>query len=142
MRLNSIQSSSARFRHRFVESRFVALFAISLTIAALVSGCGSSVATKAGVISVTYPSGVMPGQLPVLSTATVSMMPVNDKANLGVDWALTCGGNAQTGYITTGCGALIPAHTADGSAATYTAPGLIPADNTVTITSRVTSDSS
>jgi hypothetical protein len=70
------------------------------------------------------------------------MVPLNDSAHLGVDWTLTCGGNAQIGYVTTGCGSLLPAHTANGVPATYTAPGAIPADNTITITARVTSDPS
>ena len=111
-------------------------------IVTAMSGCANGTSTKAGAISVTYPSGVTSGQLPVLSTATVAMMPVNDKANLGVDWTLTCGGNAQIGYTTTGCGTLVPSHTADGSAATYTAPGVIPANVTATLTARVTSDPS
>jgi len=147
MSLNSQHSSFARLtridgRCRFPVSWFLALLSISFSSMALLSGCGSSLTTKAGAISVTYPSGVTPGQLPVLSTATVTMMPVNDKANYGVDWTLTCGGDAQTGYTTTGCGTLLPSHTADGSAATYTAPGVIPANITVTLTARVTSDPS
>jgi hypothetical protein len=147
MSLNSQHSSFARLtridgRCRFSVSWLLALLSISILPVTLLSGCGSSLTTKAGAISVTYPSGVTLGQLPVLSTATVAMMPVNDKANYGVDWTLTCGGNAQIGYVTTGCGTLVPSHTADGSAATYTAPGAIPANITVTLTARVTSDPS
>jgi hypothetical protein len=127
---------------RFSVLWLLAWFPVSLSSMALLSGCASSVPTKAGVISVTYPSGATPGQLPVLSTAKVSMMPANDVANSGVDWTLTCGGNAQAGYTTTGCGTLVPSHTADGSAATYSAPGVIPVNVAVTITARVTSDPS
>jgi hypothetical protein len=140
--LNSDQFSSAYFCRLFSAPWHLALLLFCFSSLALLSGCGSSAATKAGDISVTYPSGVTPGQLPVLSTATVTMTPVNDKANLGVDWTLTCGGNAQAGYVTTGCGTLAPSHTADGSPATYTAPGSIPAATTVTITARVNSDPS
>jgi len=139
---NSDQSSSACFRRRFPVLWLLALLSIFVLPMTLLSGCGSGLTTKSGVISVIYPSGVTAGTLPELSIATVAMMPVNDIANLGVDWTLTCGGNAQTGYITTGCGALLPAHTADGAPATYTAPGTIPANNTITITARVTSDPS
>jgi hypothetical protein len=142
MSLNPDQSSSASLYRRLPVSWLLALLSISFSSMALLCGCGSSVATKAGAISVNYPSGVTAGQLPVLSTASVSMMPINDVANFGVDWSLTCGGNAQDGYITTGCGTLVPSHTADGSPATYTAPSSIPADNTITIISRVSSDPS
>ncbi len=142
MSLNSDQSSSACFHRRLPVSRLLALLSICFSSMALLSGCGSSQKTKAGTISVTYPSGVTQGQLPVLSAAAVSMMPVNDVANLGVDWTLTCGGNAQIGYTTTGCGTLVPSHTADGFPASYTAPNTIPADTTITITARVTSDPS
>jgi len=133
------QSSLFRPRSWVVKVVLLLLLGGAVTV---MSGCASGASTKAGAISVTYPSGVTSGQLPVLSTATVAMMPVNDKANLGVDWTLTCGGNAQIGYTTTGCGTLVPSHTADGSAATYTAPGVIPANVTVTLTARVTSDPS
>jgi len=110
--------------------------------AVFLSGCGTNSSTKAGAISVTYSTGASASQMPELSTATVTMTPLNDPANLGVDWTLTCGGNAQIGYVTTGCGTLLPAHTASGVPATYTAPGAIPADNTITITARVSSDPS
>ena len=135
-------SSAFLYCRRLPAQWHSALLMICLSFMALVSGCGSSMATKAGAISVIYPSGVTQGQLPVLSTVSVSMVPVNDKANYGVDWTLTCGGNALTGYVTTGCGTLLPSHTASGVAASYTAPGTIPTNVTVTITARVTSDPS
>lgn len=113
---------------------------------AFLSGCGSSVATKAGAISVTYPSGVTADQFPVLSTVAVSMAPLNEKVNAGVDWTLTCGGSPLappvSGVTSVGCGTLLPAHTASGVPATYTAPALIPVGTTVTITAAVTSDPS
>ena len=119
---------------------------ICLVFMALLSGCGSSVATKAGTISVIYPSGVTATQFPVLSTATVSMVPLNDKLNAGVDWTLTCGGSptstTTSGVTSIGCGTVLPSHTASGVPATYTAPSLVPVDSTVTITAKVTSDPS
>lgn len=124
------------------------LVPISFCLAFMVflSGCGSSAATKAGAISVTYPSGVTANQFPVLSTATVSMMPINDKVNAGVDWTLTCGGSptstAVSSVTSVGCGTVLPSHTASGVLATYTAPSLVPVDSVVTITARVTSDPS
>lgn len=135
-------SSASFYRRRLPAQRHLALLMTCLSLMAFLAGCGSSMGTKAGAISVIYPSGVTQGQLPVLSTASVSMVPVNDKANYGVDWTLTCGGSALTGYITTGCGTLLPSHTASGVAATYTAPGTIPSNVTVTITARVSSDPS
>lgn len=124
----------------------LALIIIFLNFTVLLSGCGSSVATKAGSISVTYSTGSTASQFPVLSTASVSMVPVNDKANYGVDWTLTCDGSptstSVSGVTSTGCGTVLPSHTASGVPATYTAPSLIPVDSTVTITARVTSDPS
>jgi len=142
MPLNSDQCTAVRLPRRFCMPPHWAFYFISLVLVALLSGCGTSSVTQAGVISITYPSGVTAGQLPVLSSALVSMMPLNDSANLGVDWTLTCGGNAQVGYVTSGCGTLVPAHTANGSAATYTAPGIIPTSGAITIVARVSSDPS
>jgi hypothetical protein len=69
---------------------------------------------------------------------------MNDSANLGVDWTLTCGGSPAAtpveGTTSTGCGTILPSHTPSGVAATYTAPSLVPLESTVTITARVTSD--
>ncbi|MEI9979861.1 MAG: hypothetical protein WDN23_12860 [Edaphobacter sp.] len=94
----------------------------------------------------TYPSGATAAQFPVLSAAAVAMTPVNDEARLGVDWTLMCGGNPLAppvvGGTSVGCGTVLPAHTASGVPATYTAPSLIPVGTTVTITATVTSDPS
>lgn len=116
--------------------------------AAFVSGCsnGNSSGTKAGAIAIAYPVGATANQFPALDTATLSMTAANDKASLGVDWSLICGGSPLAppvlGGTTSGCGTLLPSHTPNGVAATYTAPALIPVGNTVTITARVTSDAS
>jgi hypothetical protein len=113
----------------------------------LASGCGSvsTSGVKAGAISVTNASGAA-SQLTSLAaggTAQLSMMPVGDKANAGVDWAVTCGGNPVTGSITNGaCGTLTSAHTADGVATLYTAPSVVPIGTTITITATVTSSPS
>lgn len=124
----------------------LALVSICIYFTALLSGCGSGLNTKAGAISTTYSNGATASQFPVLSTATVSMVPINDKINAGVDWTLTCGGSpagtAVSGVTSSGCGTVLPSHTASGVPATYTAPSLVPVDSTVTITAKVTSDPS
>lgn len=146
MSLNSDQSSPACFRYRFSRLWLLALFSISFAYMELLSGCGSSQTTKAGTISASYSSGATAAQFPVLATAAVAMIPMNDKANAGVDWTLTCGGNPLAppvlGVTSAGCGTMLPAHTASGIPATYTAPSLIPVGSTVTITATVTSDPS
>ncbi len=151
MSLISTRSSCVRARrlngrHRFSALWLTVLVTISFSSLTLVSGCGSSSATKAGVISVSYPNGVTAAQFPVLSTAAVSMIPVADSVNAGVDWTLTCGGSPLAppvpGGASSGCGTLLPSHTASGIPATYTAPSLIPVGTMVTITAKVTSDPS
>ncbi|MBT9331577.1 hypothetical protein [Paracidobacterium acidisoli] len=108
------------------------------------AGCSSGSSVKAGPISVT--SSTHTGQVSSLAVSTavnVSTTPVNDPANEGVDWTVTCGGNPVTGSVTGGaCGTLAPTHTPGGAAALYTAPGLIPLGTTVTITASVASNPS
>lgn len=119
------------------------LAAMSLTIA----GCGSGSSTsgvQAGPITMTNASGLTSPAtaLSIGSKLNLSMMPVNDKANAGIDWAVTCGGNPISGSIINGaCGTLTPAHTTDGAATVFTAPSAVPIGTTVTITATVTSDS-
>lgn len=107
-------------------------------------GCSSGSNTKAGAISVTDPNGVVSGQLTSLTVGTaakVSMNPVNDKINTGVDWSIICGGSPITGSTTGGaCGTLTPAHMPDGGTSIYTAPSKVPLGNTVILTAAVTSD--
>jgi hypothetical protein len=73
----------------------------------------------------------------------LSMMPVGDIANAGVDWVVTCGGNPVTGSISNGaCGTLKPSHTAGGATTVFTAPAVVPIGTSVTITASVTSNPS
>lgn len=146
MPFRSFQSSYARFCRRCSLLWHLALLSISISSLALLSGCGSGATTKAASISVTYPAGVTANQFPVLSTAAVAMVPLNDKSNAGVDWMLSCGGSPLappvSGETSVGCGTVLPTHTASGVPATYTAPALIPVGTTVAITATVTSDPS
>ncbi len=89
MSLNSNPSSSICLtrvdaRHQCSVLWVLVLLSVASSSMAFLSGCGSSVATKAGAISVTYPSGVTADQFPVLSTVAVSMAPLNEKVNAGV----------------------------------------------------------
>lgn len=124
------------------------LLAVSLATATLigVTGCSSSSVIKAGAISITDPSGSATGQLTSLTTgaqAALSMTPVSDKTNDGVDWTVTCGGNPLNGSLTGGaCGTFAPAHTPSGVVSLYTAPANIPVGTNVTITAAVTGDPS
>jgi hypothetical protein len=115
------------------------------------TGCSSlsSSSAKAGAISVTTSSGTTGTtgttvtELAILGTLQLSMTPTNDRLNAGVDWTVTCGGNPTTGSTTDGaCGTLVPAHTADGAATVYTAPSVVPINQSVTITAAVTSNPS
>ncbi len=123
----------------------LALYAAMLSMA--LAGCGSSVtsAAKAGPISVAGSSGATQ-QVSVLATAAtlkLSMTPTGDKLNAGVDWTVTCSGNAVTGSQTNGaCGTLGPAHTPGGAATVYTAPSTVPINSTITVTATVTSNPS
>ena len=115
---------------------FVAVLAI------LVAGCSGGSPIKAGSISVTSTTGTTQvTSLAVSTPVDVSMTPVGDSANAGVDWTVTCGGSPVTGSVTGGaCGTLAPTHTPGGAASLYTAPGLIPLGTTVTIRASVTSN--
>lgn len=79
-------------------------------------------------ISITTPP---PASMPTGAQASVAATVTNDPQNLGVDWAVTCGGGSS-------CGSFNPAHTASGVATTYTAPNSVPTGNTVTISAAAT----
>jgi len=110
------------------------------------AGCGSGSTPAVGTISITDPNGTVAGQLTSLLIGTgakVSMTPISDVQNAGVDWAVTCGGNPLTGNVTGGaCGSFTPVHTSDGGASIYTAPASIPLGTNVTLTASVTSNPS
>lgn len=125
----------------------VGLFSIfCMTSAIIVTGCSNSVPlAKAGAISVADSNGAAT-KVSVIATAStlkLSMMPAGDRVNAGVDWIVTCGGNPITGSITNGaCGTFSPTHTADGVATVYTAPSVVPINNSITITATATSNPS
>jgi len=58
---------------------------------------------------------------------------INDTNNAGVDWSVACPSPGS-------CGTFSPAHTASGAATSYTAPAVVPAGGTVTITAASTAD--
>jgi hypothetical protein len=111
-------------------------------------GCGgaSGTSVKAGPIVINNQgggAGIQVSSLSISSSLNLSMTPVNDSANAGVDWTVTCGGNPVTGSTTGGaCGTLAPTHTAGGVSTVYTAPGQIPLNTTVTVIASVTSNPS
>ena len=115
----------------------------------MLAGCGgsslSSGGAKAAPITVTNAAGVTGSvtTLAVANTLKLSMTPVGDTANAGVDWTLTCGGNSITGSVTGGaCGTLVPAHTQDGATTVYAAPSMVPISGAVTVTATVTANPS
>ena len=65
-------------------------------------------------------------------TATVT----NDPGNKGVNWTLTQGGTP----CSPNCGSIAPATTSSGSAATYTAPGTLPANPNVSVVATSAAD--
>jgi len=109
------------------------------------TGCGSGTSTqaKAGSIVVAGSSGTTGSvsTLALVSTVKLSMMPIGDRNNAGVDWTVTCSGNPITGSVGNGaCGTLTPAHTQDGAQTLYTAPSAVPIGATITVVATVTSN--
>jgi hypothetical protein len=98
---------------------------------------------SAGKLTVTDASGSAITSLAITGTANVTLTASGDVLDAGVNWTVTCQGNPLTGSQTGGaCGTLSPAHTTSGSAAVFTAPSLVPAGNTVTITGTLAGNSS
>ena len=104
---------------------FVGIFA------AFMAACGGS--NNNNGISIGF-SQAPPAAMQTGAAISVNAVVVNDNANKGVDWTVTCGGSD--------CGTIAPAHTDSGSATTYTAPASVPTGNTVTITATATASSS
>src|SRR5262249_6965595 len=98
--------------------------AVILPFAMILAGCSSSS------VSVTI-SQAPPSSLGVSETASITATVAHDDSNSGVDWTVAC---TSTGA----CGTFNPAHTASGTATTYTAPSEVPTDGTVTITATST----
>jgi hypothetical protein len=107
--------------------------------AAATAGLINAVATVAisiqAPISITLTQGVPNNAIVVKISAPLVATVMNDAANAGVDWKVTC---ASTGAGA--CGSFSPTHTASGGTATYTAPTAVPMNNTVTITATSSSD--
>jgi len=89
-------------------------------------------------VTITAPVSISITQAPPSSmqtgaTAMLIATVTNDSANLGIDWAVTCGSVPN-------CGSFNPTHTTSGVTTTFTAPATVPVGNTVTITATATAD--
>jgi hypothetical protein len=117
---------------------FTAPVAISKTITVTITATASADTSKSVVAKMTItPRTISFTQAPPASLVTsvqamISATVLNDPANLGVDWSVTCGSSD--------CGSFNPTHTASGSATTYTAPATIPTGNIVTVTATSTAN--
>lgn len=124
------------------------LFALCFAVPGLTMiSCGGSSGFQAKAGPITFLSSS--GASEKVSTLTIglavklSMMPIGDSANGGVDWTISCAGNPVTGSIVNGaCGTLSPLHTPDGQPTTYTAPSAVPINQAITITATLTSNPS
>jgi hypothetical protein len=82
------------------------------------SASASFTVTAPIAINITQPP---PSTIFTNGTATVIAVVANDITNAGVTWSVSC--------FNTPCGAVSPAQTASGQAATFTAPPTVPAPN-------------
>jgi len=101
---------------------------VTLTATATADPTRTAVATViviAPTVSITFTNSP-PSSLQTSGQAMVSATVVNDLANLGVNWGVSCGGAS--------CGSFNPARTTSGVATTFTAPATVPSGSTVTIT--------
>src|SRR5579872_725070 len=83
-------------------------------------------------ISVSF-SSAPPTTMQTTADSSFTAIVKNDLVDAGVDWSVTCGSVGA-------CGTFAPAHTASGSATTYTAPATVPTGATVTVTATSTAD--
>jgi dienelactone hydrolase len=110
---------------------FVGLLAVAV-IAAGNSGCGGgSILTPPPTISILASQSTAVVQTG--STAQFSATILNDTANKGVTWTISCS--------VTSCGTVSPTSTASGVSTTYTAPNPPATDLTVTLTAISAADS-
>jgi hypothetical protein len=110
--------------------RLLTVILVSLS-AAFMAACGSG--NNDNGISIGF-SQAPPAVLQTSTAIPVDAVVVNDTANKGVDWTVTCGSSD--------CGSFSPTHTDSGAATTYTGPATVPTGNTVTITATATASSS
>ncbi len=87
-----------------------------------------------GHVSVIFTPPGLPSSVQTSSHTVMSATVLNDLANAGVDWTVSCGSGSSS------CGSFNPTHTATAVTTTYTAPATIPTGNTVTITATSTAD--
>jgi hypothetical protein len=117
---------------------FTAPVAISKTITVTITATASADTSKSVVAKMIIALGTIsftqtpPASLVTSTQAMISATVLNDSANLGVDWSVTCGSSD--------CGSFNPTHTASGSATTYTAPATIPTGNIATVTATSTAN--
>jgi hypothetical protein len=124
--------------------QFLPAFFVLLLFATALSGC-SATRPILGVISVTNPTGTPAGQVSsvvVNSSVDISVAVNGDRAGLGVDWNLLCGGSAVTTANPNPCGTITPVHVGSNVNMVYLAPPYIPVANTVTLTAIATGDPS
>jgi hypothetical protein len=111
------------------------LLLISLSMIAALVACSSSspttTTTPPPAISVSIPSPLQ--NLAVNGTSSVSATVLNDSANKGVNWTVTCGSAGA-------CGSFNPTSTLSGVSTIYTAPAAVPTGGTVTITATSVTD--
>jgi hypothetical protein len=86
-------------------------------------------------ISVAITQGAANNSIVKDATAPLIATVTADSSDAGVDWTVTCGSAGA-------CGSFAPAHTASGTATTFTAPAAVPTGNTVTVTATSTADTS
>jgi hypothetical protein len=108
-------------------SRPSAILSVLAALAGL-AGCSSGPPAP---ISVSF-SAPPPSSVSIGTTAAVAAIVSNDSVNGGVIWTVACAGSD--------CGAVDPAKTASGSAATFTPPAAVPSPATVTITATSVTD--
>jgi hypothetical protein len=110
--------------------------AVTITATASADASKSLVATvmiTGAAVSIVF-TKAPPASLDAGAHATISAAVSNDSSNAGVDWTVTCGSSV--------CGSFNPAHTASGSATTFTAPAAISSTTPVTVTATVSADTS
>jgi len=76
-----------------------------------------------------------PSTMVTNATAMVTAVISNDPTNAGVDWSVAC--FAANNSL---CGSVVPAHTASGVAATFTAPATVASPPTVFVTATSTAN--
>lgn len=111
---------------------------LQVTITAYATAGGTSVLSSVTVnivapISVKITTGITNNIILQSGSGSLAATVVNDSANAGVDWTVTCGSLGA-------CGSFLPTHTTSGASTTFTAPSVVPAGGTVTIIATSTTD--